>query len=147
MKDALQLRFGSTANASQAERHVVAVRFAECLQRQSALEREDDEQLHAFRLACKRLRFALERLDSQPQNFKETAAFVEELTDELGFAHDCVRLAELAEECGALLVAARARRDRSRYVGRARRMWRSAFRSRGEFAPLAAYAGFTWRLP
>jgi CHAD domain-containing protein len=143
VKDALQLRFGAMANAAQAERHVVAVRFAECLQRQSALDADDDEQIHAFRLACKRLRFALERLESQPQ-LQQTAAAIAALTDELGFAHDCARLAQLAEECGALLVAARARRDRARYVARARRLWRSAFRTRGDFAPLAEYAGFTW---
>jgi CHAD domain-containing protein len=144
MKDALQLRFSSIATAAQAEQHLLAVRFAECMQRQAALDGDDDERLHAFRLACKRLRFAIERLDPAPPSLAQTASFVSTLTDELGFAHDCARLAKLAEDCGAMLVAARARRDRARYVARARRMWRSAFRTRGEFAPLAAYAGFTW---
>lgn len=146
MKDATQLRFGSLATTEQAERHVVAVRFAECLQRQSALEGEDDDQVHAFRLACKRLRFAIERLEVRIPQLEETAEAVAAMADELGFAHDCARLARLAEECGAPLVAARARRDRTRYVTRARRMWRSAFRTRGEFAALAAYAGFTWSI-
>ncbi len=146
MKKGVQLHFASMSTTAQAERHVVAVRFAECLQRQSALEGEDDDQVHAFRLACKRLRFAIERLDAQAPQLRDTAQAVAAMTDELGLAHDCVHLARLAEKCGALLVAERARRDRARHVARARRMWRSAFRARGEFAALAAYAGFTWSI-
>lgn len=144
MKDALQLRFTALDTPDKAERHVVRVRFAECLQCQPALEGEDDELVHAFRLACKRLRFALERLDSPSPELKRATSLLSTLTDELGWAHDCARLAEVAAECNAPLVTARARRDRGRYLTRARRLWRHAFRTNGEFAALASYAGFSW---
>jgi CHAD domain-containing protein len=132
---------------SEAERYVTRVRFAECLQRQSALDGRDDEALHAFRLACKRLRFALERLEQAPADLDRAIALFGRLTDELGFAHDCARLAELAAESDAPLVAARARRDREAYVRQAQRLWRRAFGTQGEFAALAHYAGFTWSVP
>ena len=144
MKSALELHFASAAAPEDAQRHIVRVRFAEAMRKQSALERHDDEALHAFRLACKRLRFALERMQPQPPDMKRAQTLLSRLTDELGWAHDCAQLALLADECGAALVAARARRDRDRDVIRARRLWRHAFRTTGEFGQLAAYAGFTW---
>lgn len=146
MKDAVELRFASAADTQEAQRHIVRVRFAEAMRKQAALERRDDEAVHAFRLACKRLRFALERLQPQPPQMKRAQMLLSRLTDELGWAHDCAQLALLADESHAPLVAARARRDRDRYVIRARRLWRHAFREAGEFAHLADYAGFTWSL-
>lgn len=144
MKTALELRFASVPDVAGAERHVVRVRFAEALQKQSALDGNDDDATHAFRLACKRLRFALEREQPQSADLQRAAKLLAVLTAELGGAHDCAELAELANACGAPLVAARAHRDRDRYVARAKRLWRHGFRARGEFAALAAYAGFTW---
>lgn len=144
MKDSLQLHLGSLQTPEQAERRIIRVRFAECLQQQQALAGDDDERVHAFRLACKRLRFALERLEPQPDELKPAASLLATLCDELGWAHDCACLAQLGSECGAPLVAARALRDRARYLARARRLWRHAFRTSGQFAPLASYAGFSW---
>jgi CHAD domain-containing protein len=119
------------------------VRFAEVLQRQAALD-GDDETLHAFRLACKRLRFALERMQEQTPEIRRGRKLIAQLTDELGGAHDCARLLELAREHAAPRTAARAQRDRDRYVERAKRLWRHAFRTAGEFTALAQYAGFRW---
>ncbi len=133
----------SALSSGRAERGIVRVHFARVLKRASALDRGDDEALHAFRLCCKRLRFALERLDDTT-GLERARALLSVLTDELGWAHDCAELAAFAEDCDAPLVAARARRDGDRYALRARRLWRHAFRSDGEFAALAAYAGFTW---
>jgi CHAD domain-containing protein len=144
MKNALELRFASAADPPDAQRHIVRVRFAEAVRKQTALDLHDDEALHAFRLACKRLRFALERLRPRAPEMKRAQTLLSRLTGELGLAHDCAQLGLLADECNAPLVAARARRDRDRYVIRARRLWRHAFRETGEFAQLAAYAGFTW---
>lgn len=134
-------------NQDQAERQAVRVRFAECLQCQHALEGDDDERVHAFRLACKRLRFALERIEPKGRGLKRAQTLLSALTEELGNAHDCARLAEVAGKSGAPLVAVRAHRDRGRYLSRSRHLWRAAFRTNGEFAPLAAYAGFTWSTP
>jgi CHAD domain-containing protein len=143
MKNAIELHFGSIANVADAERYIVRVRFAEVLQRQAALD-GDDETLHAFRLSCKRLRFALERLQEQSPEIQRAQKLIGQLTDELGEAHDCARLAQLACEHDAPLTAVRARRDRDRYVERAKRLWRHAFRSAGELKALAGYAGFRW---
>ena len=134
----------NAASPKDAQRNIVRVRFAQALHQQSALDSHDDERVHAFRLACKRLRSAIERLDPQPPRVDRAEALLSRLTDELGWAHDCTQLAQLAGDCAAPLVATRARRDRDRYVLRARRLWRHAFRSSGEFAELAGYAGFTW---
>ncbi len=142
MKEPVELRFGSISPA-EAERHVLRVRFAEVLQSQSALSGDDDEALHAFRLACKRVRFALERIEGQQPHLTRAAALLNRLTDELGGVHDCARLVELAEESKAPAAAARARRDRDAYVSRARRLWHEAFRSNGEFTVLAQYAGYS----
>jgi CHAD domain-containing protein len=144
MNELLALRFHAAADAAHAERHVVRVRFAQALQRQSALETSDDEAVHAFRLSCKRLRFALERLSGHAQGLGPAAKLLSVLTNELGWAHDCAELAELARETQAPLVAERARRDRDRYVLRAKRLWRHGFLRDGEFSALARYAGFTW---
>lgn len=144
MKNALELRFTAVPTPSEAERHVVRVRFAECLTRQRSLDGRNDEAMHAFRLACKRLRFALERLKPQHTGLLPAARLLSIITDELGWAHDCTDLAQFAAECGAPLVEARARRDRNRYVLRAHRLWRHGFLTHGEFEPLAQYAGYTW---
>ncbi|HEY9180236.1 MAG TPA: CHAD domain-containing protein [Candidatus Baltobacteraceae bacterium] len=147
MSAPLALRFSGVTDAAQAQRYVVRVRFAEALRSQSALESGDDERLHAFRLCCKRLRFAIERLEAPSPGLDRAAALLSKITDELGFAHDCAQLIDLAKETPAPLVQARAKRDRDRYVGRAARLWNQAFVGDGEFAPLAAYAGFTWSAP
>lgn len=144
MKESLALRFNAVPDAAHAERHIIRVRFAEALQRQAALEEDDDEAVHAFRLSCKRLRFALERLRERAPALKPAAKLLSLLTDELGWAHDCVELADLARETQAPLVAARAQRDRDRYLIRAKRLWRHGFLPEGEFAALARYAGFSW---
>lgn len=144
MKDALALHFSSLTTPEQAQQHVVRVRFAEALARQSALTQGNDEEVHAFRLACKRLRFAIERLENPEPSLQTAAKILGRLTDELGGAHDCAELAKLASECGAPLVTQRALHDRDRYVTRAARLWRRAFREEGAFAALATYAGFTW---
>lgn len=144
MKDALALHFSSHATPAQAQQHIVRVRFAEALARQSALTHGDDRAVHAFRLACKRLRFAIERLEDADITLQSAAKIFARLTEELGGAHDCSELAQVARECDAPLVAARALRDRDRYLARAARIWRRAFREEGGFAALAAYAGFTW---
>jgi CHAD domain-containing protein len=144
MKTAIELRFAAVENVAQAQQHIVRVRFAEALARQGALDGADDDALHAFRLACKRLRFAIERLHPRPPDVERSQTLLARLTDELGGAHDCAELAKLAVKSDAPLVAARARRDRDRYVTRARALWRHAFESSGDFAALARYAEFSW---
>jgi CHAD domain-containing protein len=146
MSAPLQLRFEAIGTPADAERHVARIRFAEVLRCQAALASNDDDAVHAFRLACKRLRFSLERIQPQPDELAPAIALLRRLTDELGFAHDCAGLAELARGCEAPLVASRALGDRDRYVARAMRLWRRGFEENGAFAALASYARFRWSL-
>jgi CHAD domain-containing protein len=125
---------------------LLRLRFAECLERQGALGGDDDEALHAFRLTCKRLRYAIERYPEDFPELQPAAECLAQMTDELGAAHDCVVLAELANKHGAQSIAWRARQDRNAAVKRAIKTWRQAFRQDSPFAPLATFTGFTWSL-
>jgi CHAD domain-containing protein len=147
MKTARDLAFAGIASTDDAVRYLLRVRFAECLEKQRALNDSDDEALHGFRLACKRLRFAIERTRDSGIDLKPVAALLSSITDELGAAHDCVVLARRAEKCNADRVARHALQDRNRYVRRAQGLWSGAFRLEGTFAPLASFTGFRWTLP
>jgi len=125
-------------------RYILRIRFAECLQRAPSLLGEDDEQMHAFRLACKRLRYSIERFSGDLPQLQEAAQLLTQMTDELGAAHDAVVLQKRSERLNGALVAARARRDRNRHVDSARRVWAGAFHRKSPFARLADFTGFTW---
>jgi CHAD domain-containing protein len=144
MKEPREIAFSGIATAEDAVRQVLRLRFAECLEKQAALSGADDEAVHAFRLACKRLRYALERFDQTKTVLAASAELLAGITDELGAAHDCVVLAARAGKCGADLVAQRALADRDRYERRAARIWKRGFEENGAFAALAAYTGFHW---
>lgn len=144
MKDARDITFLGIADAQEAVRHLLRVRFAECLEKEHALGSGDDEAIHAFRLACKRLRYALERSPADTIDFTPIAKLLGNIAEELGAAHDCVVLAKRALDCDAALVARRALQDRGRYVRRASRMWHDAFESGGAFETLASFTGFCW---
>lgn len=144
MKDPREISFSDIASPDEAVRHVLRLRFAECLEKQRALGGGSDDEVHAFRLACKRLRYAIERFDQSKDALAPAAKLLSNVTDELGAAHDCVVLAGRAAGCGADLVAQRALLDRDRGVARGQRIWRRGFKSGGAFAALAEYTGFTW---
>lgn len=144
MKEPREIAFAGIATPKDAIRQVVRLRFAECMEKQAALSSGDDEAVHAFRLACKRLRYAVERFEQTKTALAPAAELLAGIADELGAAHDCVVLAAHAGECGAGLVAVRALADRDRYVRRAARIWKRGFEEHGAFAPLADYTGFHW---
>jgi|SRR5579884_644995 len=147
MKAARDLTFPGVADAGDAIRYLLRVRFAECLAHQNALNDDDDEALHAFRLACKRLRYAIDRTPEPGIDLKAVASVLSNITDELGCAHDCVLLARRAAKCNADRVARRALQDRNRCIRRTQRVWSSGFETDGAFAPLAQFTGFHWSLP
>lgn len=144
MKEARQISFAGISAPDQAVRMLLRVRFAECLEKQNALNGADDDAVHAFRLACKRLRYAIERWENPGKDLEPVAELLSKITDELGAAHDCVVLAKRASECKAELVVRRALKDRDRYKKRGKRLWYGAFKARGGFEPLALYTGFHW---
>lgn len=147
MKTGRDLSFPGIVSEDAALRFLLRVRFAECLEKQRALNDGNDEALHAFRLACKRLRYAIERTPKPGVDLEPAADLLSKITDELGCAHDCVVLAQRAANCNADRVARRSLRDRNRYVHRAQRMWKHGFEVDGTFEPLAQFTGFGWALP
>jgi CHAD domain-containing protein len=127
---------------TDAELHVLRTRYAEVMNEEPWLASgDDDETLHAFRLTCKRLRFALERVEVAHVVLRRAAALLSEVTDELGKAHDCTMLAELAKDERAPFVAAQSRRDRARHVSRAQNLWHDAFRANGALLALNEWFG------
>lgn len=125
----------------EAAYRIVAVRTAEAL----ASSREfsgDGERLHAFRLAVKRLRFALERFAFSLPQFVEASEYLESLGDELGSAHDLLVLEGLAAQRGASGLLARVAIDRAAAMERAGLLWTSAIAPRGPLGTLIQYAGF-----
>lgn len=146
MRNARELTFPEIQTPEEALQYLLRVRFAECLSLQPSLFKDDDEAIHAFRLSCKRLRYAIERFEESEAELQPVAEFLTRMTDELGFAHDCAVLAKLSLSYSAPLVAERAQSDRERYINRARGRWRRAFRKKGVFGILAARTGFHWDL-
>src|SRR5438270_7632154 len=100
-KTARAITFDAQWVPLEAIEHIFAVRFAEALALSASLNGEDDEAHHAFRLSCKRLRYAIERSETQIFGLKETAEWLSSMTDALGEAHDSVVLIEEAKTCGA----------------------------------------------
>jgi CHAD domain-containing protein len=96
-------------------------RRRDCFALAPALYTHDDDAIHRFRLACKRLRFAIEGFEVE--SLAHAAEALSDITGELGSAHDCVVLSERARRCDAGAVAWHAMQDRGRYVKRARALW------------------------
>ncbi len=121
-------------------RRIITLRFAEILSRSQALTSGGMKGLHDMRIACKRLRYALEIFSSQLPYLSEAVKGLRVMQDTLGELHDCDVLAELAMRCSAELLQTRLVRDRAQLLVRARASWQSAFAPRGEFSALISYA-------
>ena len=67
---------------------VVQVRLREARTLTAGLERRDKQGLHDFRIACKRLRYALERFGALEPSLETFAERLALLQDALGEAHD-----------------------------------------------------------
>lgn len=67
---------------------VLQTRLKEARALASGLERRDKQGLHDFRIACKRLRYALERFQVVEPSLEEIAECLATLQDALGEAHD-----------------------------------------------------------
>ncbi|HVA38814.1 MAG TPA: CHAD domain-containing protein [Candidatus Dormibacteraeota bacterium] len=130
-------------DAEAARREIVRVRLAEALVRAGALEHGGARELHDLRIACKRLRYALElHRDALPAAVQGAERLLAGLQDLLGELHDCDVLLAHAERIDVTIAARVIGRDRRLLLGRARRLWREAFAERGDLTGLAAYAGF-----
>ncbi len=119
---------------------IVAVRFAELLQRSADMASGSSQGLHHMRIACKRLRYALEVFSEGLPRLTKAALTLRELQDTLGELHDCDILAETAQACSAERLYHRLLRDRTKLLIATRAKWTDAFGRGGGFTALIAYA-------
>lgn len=102
---------------------VVATRLHEAHALTSGLDRRDKQGLHDFRIACKRLRYALERFAALDPSLEAIAQRLASLQDALGEAHDRdTLLAILPPTMNA--TQRRLRADREACVDRAVANWK-----------------------
>jgi CHAD domain-containing protein len=80
---------GEEREAPEILRRVIGVRLAEAGALSSALRGGGTNELHQFRIAVKRLRYAFERLAAVDPPFEATAAHLSLLQDALGETRDC----------------------------------------------------------
>jgi CHAD domain-containing protein len=112
-------------------RRVIGVRLAEAGGLAHALQTSEGEGLHQFRIACKRLRYALERLGAIDPPFESAALHFSRLQDALGEAHDCDLLL-LALPPPMVKTRARLLENRLTAALRAQRLWNDALVLVGE---------------
>jgi len=102
---------------------VVRIRLREARALANGLDRRDKQGLHDFRIACKRLRYALERFQALEPSIETLADKLALLQDALGEAHDRdVLLAILPPMMPA--TERRLVNDRDACVDRAVALWR-----------------------
>jgi CHAD domain-containing protein len=101
---------------------VLRGRWCETSALATGFERRDRQGLHDFRIACKRLRYALERFEPLEPSLQMAAEQLALVQDALGEAHDRdVLLAILPPAMGQTQRRLQAERDA--YVDRAEGLW------------------------
>jgi CHAD domain-containing protein len=103
---------------------VLRTRLTEAVDLAPALNRRERQALHDFRIACKRLRYALERFTNGDAAFERAAERLADVQDALGAVHDRdVLLTILPPNMPE--TERRLMRDREDCVDRAEREWNS----------------------
>jgi CHAD domain-containing protein len=101
---------------------VLETRLREVRSLTTGLRSRDPRSLHDFRIACKRLRYALERFEALDPSLESAAERLAELQDALGETHDCdVLLAILPPAMAA--TERRLRIEREACLDRAVALW------------------------
>jgi CHAD domain-containing protein len=101
---------------------VVQTRLREARALSTGLARRDKQGLHDFRIACKRLRYALERFEDLEPSLQADAERLALLQDALGDAHDRdVLLAILPPAMAS--TERRLQKEREQQVDRAVSLW------------------------
>jgi CHAD domain-containing protein len=104
-------------------RRVLQTRLSEVRRLEPGLEHRDKQGLHNFRIACKRLRYALERFETREPSLRATAERLALLQDALGEAHDRDVLLSVLPPTMAQ-TERRLRDERALYVERASVLWK-----------------------
>jgi len=137
---ARRVDLSDAAGVDDAMRRIAIVRFAEVLTLVPALRRGRAAELHALRIACKRLRYALERYVTREPALLEAASRLSQLQDALGEVHDReLLLAEMPK--GLHVTMQRIQTERDEALARARALWRDAFATYGPFEGLMRFTG------
>lgn len=123
-----------------AMRRIAIVRFSELLSFASALRSSQAQDLHNLRIACKRVRYALERFTRREPSLLEPASRLGQLQESLGVWHDCQLLVN-ALPAGLGVTRARLVVQRDEALARSRALWRDAFAPYGPFAGLIRFTG------
>lgn len=101
---------------------IVRTRREEALELSASLESREPAELHDFRIACKRLRYAMERFCDRVPQFQEPAELLAQIQDALGEAHDRdVLLAVLPPTMPE--TERRLKEEREELVNRATELW------------------------
>lgn len=108
--------------AVELARCVVATRLREVRRLAVGLERRGRQELHDFRIACKRLRYALERFADLDPALGASATELASLQDALGEAHDRDVLLAILPAAMAQ-TQRRLHAQREEYVERAALLW------------------------
>jgi CHAD domain-containing protein len=133
------ITFSVEERPGEAALRILAIRFSEALLLSNAFEDADPSRIHDFRIACKRLRYAIELFrDRLTPEFRDASSVLSQLQDLLGEVHDCDVLDVMAQDCGADRLRRRIARDRRRKLEAAQRLWRSSLRHNGELQGAAA---------
>jgi CHAD domain-containing protein len=77
-----------TTGVDEVVERVLETRLREVRDLATGLQSRDQKGLHDFRIACKRLRYALERFEALDPSLESAALRLAELQDALGEAHD-----------------------------------------------------------
>ncbi len=122
-----------------AMRRIAIVRFAELLTLAPALQTRRAREVHDFRIACARLRYALERFTPKEPSLLQAASRLSQLQEALGNWRDRDLL--LATVSGLALTTRRIVNERDDALSRAHALWRDAFASYGPFEGLMRFTG------
>jgi CHAD domain-containing protein len=135
-----QIDLSEAVGAQDAMRRIAIVRFAEVLALSSALRKRRPQELHDLRIACKRLRYALEHFARFEPSLLEASTRLAQLQDALGETHDRDVLArDLPKELRKTMTRLHAQREAS--VDRAQALWNDAFAPYGPFEGLVRFTG------
>jgi CHAD domain-containing protein len=114
----------SLSRVEQVVERVLQTRLREVRSLTVGLDRRDNAGLHGFRIACKRLRYAIERFTSLDPSLQEAGEKLALLQDALGEAHDRdVLLTILPPTMPA--TERRLKSERNAWVDRACVLWRN----------------------
>jgi CHAD domain-containing protein len=112
-----------TADEHAVAQRIIQTRLDEVRRLASGLEGRGKQELHDFRIACKRLRYALERFEALAPGLAPRAERLALLQDALGEAHDRdVLLAILPPSMAR--TERRLHGERESYVDRALTLWK-----------------------